>query len=140
MELIYRNIISVTDYNNLRLAVGWEEISERQAQKGIENSEYLIAVYASGIAVGIARLITDGGYIGYIADVMVRPEYQKQNIGSTKISMIMEYIHTNLEAGEGMFVGLMAAKGKEDFYKRFGFEERPNDNGGAGMTMWISNK
>lgn len=138
MELIYRNEISVADYNNLRLAVGWEEISEGQAQRGIENSEYLIAVYASGIAIGSARLITDGGYIGYIADVMVHPEYQKQNIGSTMISMIMEYIHMSLKAGEGMFVGLMAAKDKEDFYKRFGFKERPNDDVGAGMTVWMS--
>ena len=80
MEIIYENKISVADYNNLRLAVGWETISESQAQKGIDNSAYLVAAYASGSAIGVARLITDGGYIGFIADVMVLPVYQKKGI------------------------------------------------------------
>ena len=26
----------------------------------------------------------------------------------------------------------------EPFYKKFGFEERPNDKVGAGMTQWIT--
>lgn len=138
MDIIYKNVISVSDYNDLRAAVGWSTISEKQAKRGIDNSEYLVAAYASGKAIGNARLITDGGYIGFIADVIVLPAYQKQNIGSTMISMIMEYIHTNLNAGDSLYLGLMAAKGKEGFYKRFGFEERPNDTVGAGMTLWIS--
>jgi hypothetical protein len=31
----------------------------------------------------------------------------------------------------------MAAKNKETFYKQFGFEGRPNDKVGAGMTQWM---
>jgi len=138
MDIVYEDKISVSDYNSLRAAVGWSTISEAQAQTGINNSAYLVAAYVSGKAIGIARLITDGGYIGFIADVIVLPEYQRKNIGSTMISMIIEYIHTNLNVGDSLYVGLMAVKGKEGFYKRFGFEERPNDNVGAGMTLWIS--
>jgi hypothetical protein len=36
-------------------------------------------------------------------------------------------------------VNLMAAQGKEGFYKKFGFAERPNDGHGAGMSLWIGN-
>lgn len=32
---------------------------------------------------------------------------------------------------------LMAVKGKEEFYKKFGFVERPNENFGCGMHQWI---
>jgi len=32
----------------------------------------------------------------------------------------------------------MSAKGRETFYKQFGFEERPNEKLGVGMTQWIS--
>ena len=32
---------------------------------------------------------------------------------------------------------LMAAKGKEPFYEKFGFSERPNENLGAGMDQWF---
>lgn len=34
-------------------------------------------------------------------------------------------------------VNLMAAKGKEPFYKKFGFIERPNDKHGAGMIQYL---
>jgi len=36
-----------------------------------------------------------------------------------------------------VFINLMAAKGRESFYKQFGFVERPNEEFGAGMTQWI---
>jgi hypothetical protein len=42
-----------------------------------------------------------------------------------------------LGKGQKVYVNLMSAKGKEPFYKKFGFEERPNDKVGAGMTQWI---
>jgi hypothetical protein len=32
---------------------------------------------------------------------------------------------------------LLAAKGKEEFYKKFGFEERPNEKSGSGMSQWV---
>ncbi|MHB8064493.1 MAG: GNAT family N-acetyltransferase, partial [Ruminiclostridium sp.] len=81
---------------------------------------------------------SDGGYITFIADVMVLPEYQKNNIGKTMLNMMMSHIKSNLNIGDSVNVALMSAKGKENFYKQFGFEERPNDNAGAGMTQWIS--
>ena len=31
----------------------------------------------------------------------------------------------------------MAAKGKEEFYKKFGFIDRPNENFGCGMHKWL---
>jgi hypothetical protein len=49
----------------------------------------------------------------------------------------MTYINDRLEPNEVSHICLMAAKGKEGFYKKFGFEERPNDKSGAGMTLWI---
>jgi hypothetical protein len=35
-------------------------------------------------------------------------------------------------------INLMAARGKEGFYKKFGFIERPNDEKGAGMSQWAT--
>ena len=34
-------------------------------------------------------------------------------------------------------VGLMAAKGKEEFYQKLGFRSRPNENEGDGMMINI---
>ena len=46
----------------------------------------------------------------------------------------MEYVKNN--ACPGAVVGLMSAKGKEDFYERFGFWKRPTDSFGHGMMQF----
>lgn len=40
------------------------------------------------------------------------------------------------EPGDKIMFILGAAKGKEDFYEKFGFKQRPNDFSGSGMSMW----
>ena len=51
----------------------------------------------------------------------------------------MNYIKEDfLDKGQGISVNLMAAKGRETFYEKFGFKVRPNENRGAGMDQWIN--
>jgi ribosomal protein S18 acetylase RimI-like enzyme len=140
MNIVYDRSLTVSDYNNLRKAVGWNEINERQAGAGIGNSAYLVAAHVNHETVGMARLITDGGYVAYIADVIVHPDYQKQGIGKTMLRRIMNYLEANLVEGDTVCVVLMAAKEKENFYKQLGFVERPTERLGAGMSQWISKK
>jgi ribosomal protein S18 acetylase RimI-like enzyme len=85
----------------------------------------------------MTRVVSDGGYIAYIADVIVLPEYRRMGIGKTMIGMAMQYIRDSMCEGETVFVNLMAAKEKEPFYRQFGFEERPNEKHGSGMTQYL---
>ncbi|MBH1941586.1 GNAT family N-acetyltransferase [Mobilitalea sibirica] len=137
MNVTYSHSISLKDYNTLRDSAGWQKLPERQAQKGIDHSVFLVSAIVEDKTVGMARLVTDGGCVAIILDVVVLPTYQKMGIGKTMIERIMSYIDNNLEAGELMYVCLMSAKGKESFYRKFGFEERPNEHVGAGMTKWV---
>ena len=34
-------------------------------------------------------------------------------------------------------LNLNSAKGKEPFYEKLGFVERPNEDAGAGMNQWL---
>lgn len=135
----YTDQISVEEYNNLRQSAGWNMIKPDRADKGIKNSVCFVAT-EDGKAVGLARLISDGGYVSAIYDVIVLPEYQRQGIGMALMQKVMDYIWTNLEEGEEQMICLFAAKGKEPFYKKFGFLERPNNSLGAGMTQWVKKK
>ena len=137
MEVTYVNTITAEDFNKLRKSVGWTEISARRAKTGIDNSAFIVAAICEGKTVGMARVVSDGGYIALIVDVIVLPEYQGKGIGKTMMNMVMQYINNSIISGEGIFVNLMAAKDKEPFYKKFGFIERPNEKYGAGMTLWI---
>jgi predicted N-acetyltransferase YhbS len=70
---------------------------------------------------------------------VVKPDYQNKGIGKKLMQEVMKYIKNSLKDGQEVFVNLMATKGNETFYKKFGFAERPNDNVGAGMTQWVKN-
>ncbi len=137
MDIKYEKTITVEDYNNLRSSAGWTILPLRQAQSSIDHSDYLVVAKDGGKTIGMARVITDGGFVALILDVIVLPEYQGKGIGKTLLQMIMTFIQNNLDLGELAHVVLMAAKGKEGFYQKFGFEERPNDHQGAGMSQWI---
>lgn len=79
--LEYNNELSAKEYCELRSAVGWQPLIEEQAQSGLNNSDFMIACRDGEKIVGCARIFWDKGYIAYLADVMVKPEYQKQGIG-----------------------------------------------------------
>jgi ribosomal protein S18 acetylase RimI-like enzyme len=130
--------ITVDEFNFLRKSVGWNEIEKNLALKTINNALFIITAIIDNKIIGLTRVSGDGGYTIFITDVIVLPEYQRKGIGKKLMDKAMNYIKEKfLQNGQSVFVNLMSAKGKETFYKRFGFEERPNDKVGAGMAQWI---
>jgi GNAT superfamily N-acetyltransferase len=137
MGLFYGNTLTAEDFNSLRDAVGWARLSPRQAETGLAHTEFLVAARDGDRTVGCARIVGDGGYVAYICDVIVHPDYQEHGIGKAMIGRLLEFIRSNLEPGERVMVLLMAAKGRESFYRQFGFIERPDSTSGAGMMQWM---
>ena len=137
MELYYDHSLTVDEYNDLRSSVGWREIPSRQTEIGLKNSLFLTVARHQGQVVGLLRVLGDGGYTAVIADVMVRPQYQRMGIGKTLMSNALTYIRSSMMPGDKVLVYIMAAKGKESFYQRFGFTPRPNEQYGPGMTQWF---
>ena len=135
MKLIYGHVLSTKEYCELRSAVGWSSIIEEQAQAGLDNSDFIIVCRDGESIVGCARVFWDKGYIAYLADVMVKPEYQKNGIGKKLVNECISYIDSQLKDGWRIKIVIVSAKGKEQFYERFGFQTRPNENEGAGMQM-----
>jgi len=133
----YRNYISVEDYLALRSSVGWPLLCRQQAQSGLENSAYITACYDNGRAVGMARIVWDRGYIAYLSDVIVLPEYQAHHIGQTLVQNAIDFVKAQLKAGWKIKIVGIASKGKEPFYEKFGFIRRPNETEGAGMHLWL---
>lgn len=137
MQLIYKNSISVDDYLFLRKSVKWVELCREQAQQGLENSAYIISCYDNDKVVGITRIVWDRGYIAYLSDVIVSPEYQGNGIGKRMVENAIDFVKSNLKINWKIKIVLVSAKGKERFYKKFGFNERPNNESGPGMDLWV---
>lgn len=136
--ITYRNEISTEAYHTLRHGVGWKALDSAQAARGLKNSAYLISAWDGGLPAGMARVISDGGYMFLIVDVMVLPEYQGRGIGREMMNRINSWIDELARDGSCIMVNLMATPGNESFYEKLGFVTRPNHHMGAGMVRWIN--
>lgn len=138
MEFTYTNHISVEDYNQLRASVNWILVTPKRAATALSNSFYLCVAMHEDKPVGMARVVSDGGYTYFITDVIVTPAYQGAHIGTELISRVMDFIEKDVAPGETVMVSLMSAFERESFYERFGFSKRPFGNHGSGMSKWLS--
>lgn len=136
--ITYKNEITAAEYNDMRAAVGWMDLNEELAARGLENSAYIVSAWDGDKPVGMARIVGDGGYMQLIADVMVIPEYQGKGVGAQIMYRIDEYLDSLGDNGNPVMVNLMATTGNEKFYEKFGYVQRPNEGMGAGMVRWIN--
>ena len=133
----YVDHITPEEYMDLRKKVGWVEFPLEEAQACIDNAYMVLCVRDEDKAIGVARLIWDGGYIAFLSDVIVDAEYRGRGIGSKLVEACIRRLKDDMKPGYKVKMNLNSAKGKESFYERFGFRERPNDDAGAGMDQWF---
>ena len=130
------NSLTPEEYMELRKLVGWGMFPLEQAAEGLNNSFILVCFRVDGKPVAIGRAVSDHGYVVYIADVIVVPEYQGQGLGRKVMEYLLEQIKASLKPGYKVMISLLAAKGKEKFYNKFGFVDRPSEDFGCGMHQW----
>lgn len=131
------NALDLNTYLHLRKSVGWKRLTDKQAQKAIEGSILTVTAYDGDKPVGMGRLVGDGAVICYIQDLIVVPEYQGQGVGNMIIESLIDYVMETQLPGTQMMLDLMCARGREDFYKKYGFIARPTDKLGPGMIRYI---
>lgn len=131
------NTITPEEYMEMRKAVCWSSFPLEQAAEGLKNSAILYCIRDNGRPIGIGRAVSDHGYVVYIADVIVIPEYQGQGLGREIMEYLLSEIKSSLKPGYRVMISLLAAQGKEKFYNKFGFVDRPNDWYGCGMHQWL---
>lgn len=136
MILTYTEKMTADEYNELRLSVDWKPLTPGQAERGLAHTAFVVAARDGEKIVGMGRMLFDFGYTAYLGDVIVRPEYQGQGIGTMIVTALKDKVMEAAEPGDKIMFILVAAKGKEAFYEQFGFKKRPNDFNGCGMSMW----
>lgn len=136
--ITFQHEISVEEYNNLRGSVDFIRITPKRAECALDHSLYKIIAFREGTPIGMARVVGDGGYVYFICDVIVHPDYQSRGLGRRIIENVLEWLESQVDAGETIMVNLMSAMNKEEFYSKLGFHKRPFGNHGSGMSRWIS--
>jgi aralkylamine N-acetyltransferase len=100
---------------------GWwkDEYDPAEIPRLISGSfAFVVAVdKKSGRAVGMGRAISDGVSDAYIQDLVVLPEYRRQDLGTAMVSLLITRCR---EAGIS-WIALVAEPGSENFYVPLGF-------------------
>ena len=133
----FTNKLNVEDYLRFREEAGWKRLAAEQAQAGLDNSYAVIAAVSGGETVGFARLLWDGGYVAYLAEVYVMEECRHQGLAKVMVENLIEKLRAEKKEGWEIKIHLLANLGRESFYEPFGFRARPDDKDGAAMDMWL---
>jgi len=94
----------------------WAEgIPLKIVEDSIQNS-VCFGLYESEEQIGFARVVTDSATFGYLADVFIVPERQKQGLGKILVKTVIE--HPGLEMLRRWH---LVTRDAQTLYERFGF-------------------
>ncbi len=112
------------EYKTLCRAVGWEGVINFHAvEQSLAHSVYgVVAEDERGKPVGMGRIVGDGAIYFYIQDVLVVPDAQGWGLGTALLGALTQWLAE--EAPPQAFIGLFAAPGTEDLYRRFSLDKR----------------
>jgi GNAT superfamily N-acetyltransferase len=112
----------IDDYLRLREVAGLSPFSREAATLGLPGTVFAVVVeLADGTAVGMGRLIGDGGCFFQIVDIAVDPAHQGHGLGRAIMQRLMDHVSTHLPASA--YVSLIADVPADRLYAQFGFAE-----------------
>jgi GNAT superfamily N-acetyltransferase len=133
---VSHQIPTANEYNELRRLAEWPTFDEELVNQALSNSLFSVVVHdENGVIIGMNRILGDNAIYLHVQDVIVKPEYQRNGIGKLIMDELLAYIENT--GVKNTNVGLMCSKGREAFYKDFGFQERPNEKFGAEMIRLL---
>jgi ribosomal protein S18 acetylase RimI-like enzyme len=125
----------VEDYLALRKRAGLSQKSRAQAAAALPGSWAACHVVheGSGQAVGMGRVLGDGGWYFHIVDMAVLPDHQRRGLGDAILRSLLELIRAG--APPGAYVNLLADPPGRRLYARHGFAETAPHS--VGMALRI---
>lgn len=120
------------DYLRLRIVTGLSPKSAEGAAIGLPRTIFGVVVRHSGHAVGMGRVIGDGGLMLQVTDIAVDPSHQGRGIGKAIVGRIAEFLET---LPDGAYVSLIADGEAHRLYGQFGFS--PTAPKSIGMERFI---
>ena len=130
---LVERIPTIDEFCDLRRLAGLSEKSREAAARGLPNSQHAVVVEVEGVAIGMGRVIGDGGTAYQLVDIAVLPEHQGKGLGKRIVAALVDWLHAN--APKSAYVSLIADGPAKDLYAQYGFA--PTAPASIGMSMWI---
>ena len=92
MEIREYKDFNENEIRSLYDSVGWTAYTRDMPalEKGYRNSLLILAAYEKDQLVGIARAVGDGATIVFIQDILVKPDRQRQGIGTVLLKAMLD--------------------------------------------------
>jgi GNAT superfamily N-acetyltransferase len=126
---------AVEEYLELRRGSGLTPKRRDQAAAALAGSWAAVHVVceAGGPAVGMGRVIGDGGWYFHVVDMAVLPDHQRRGLGDAILTALLDRIRA--AAPDGAFVNLLADPTGRRLYGRHGFTSTAPGAVGMGRML-----
>ena len=132
--LLVERVPTVPEYRELRQLSGLSAKTEEAASAGLPNSRYAVVIEHEGEAIGMGRVIGDGGTAFQLTDIAVLPAHQGKGLGKRIVGALVAWLEAN--APKSAYVSLIADGPAKALYAQYGF--RPTEHHGSiGMYLWM---
>jgi ribosomal protein S18 acetylase RimI-like enzyme len=126
---------TVSDYLRLRADSGLTPVRSDQAEAGLPGSWWACHVIhrASGTAVGMGRVLGDGGWYFHLVDIAVDPAHQRRGLGDAIMTALLARV--DAAAPPDAWITLLADPPGRRLYERHGFVPTAPDSIGMARPL-----
>jgi ribosomal protein S18 acetylase RimI-like enzyme len=124
---------TTADYRRLRQVAGLSAKSLEAAEAGLPNTWYAVTIRHAGQAIGMGRIIGDGGTAFQIVDIAVEPAHQGKGLGKRIVAALVDHLRANAPASA--YVSLIADGDAQHLYAKYGFAPVMPASIGMGMRI-----
>lgn len=99
----------------------WKDSHDPSGIKKLIKGSFVFAVVvdsASGKAIGMGRILSDGVSDAYLQDLVILPQYRGKGIGRTLVEVLLDYCLSR----RILWIGLISEPGQDEFYSSLGFK------------------
>lgn len=118
--ILVERLPAVAEYRDLRRLSGLSEKTMEAAERGLPATLFAVVIEHEGVAIGMGRVIGDGGTAYQVVDIAVLPAHQGKGLGKQIVAALVGWLHAN--APRSAYVSLIADGPAKDLYAQYGFE------------------
>ena len=120
--VLQNDVLQPQDFVRLRVLTGFADIPIEHAKRALDGGLINVSAKYGDRLIGMGKMVGDGAMYWYLQEIIVLPEYQKQGVGTKIVNHLVDYAVSHSTTGKFTTIGGVSAKGKEEFYRKLGFE------------------
>lgn len=111
---------SVSDYRRLRAEGNLTVFSEAASARGLSGSLFAVTLRDGEHAIGMGRVIGDGGCFIQITDIVISPSHRGRGLAHVIMQALMIHVRSTYP---GAYLNLLADVPADRLYAQYGFAE-----------------